>query len=109
MPLRTKIAISSALMEAGLLPYLVVIGYIALTSGYRGDAAMAAVFTIMLGLGLSYVVALAVAFPAFLWSRSLTKSSGIDTRWSRLLRLGVIVGVFPVLAIFPVLALALLR
>lgn len=93
---------------AGLLPYLFVFGYIALTSSYRGDAAMAAVFMILLGFALSYLVALAVAFPAFLWSRSLAQSSGIEQRWSGLLRKGVIVGVFPVLAIFPVMAFSLL-
>lgn len=109
MRVKTKFAISNALMAAGLLPYLAVFGYGVFTSSYRGDAAMAAVFTILLGLGLSYVIALAVAFPAFIWSRSLAQSTGIDPRWSGLLRKGVIAGVFPVLAIFPVMAINLMR
>jgi hypothetical protein len=106
---KTKIYVANSTMVAGLLPYLAVLTYVVLTSSYTGDAALAAVFTIMLGLGIAYVVALAIAFPAFLWSRSLAKSLGSDTRCSIVLRRAVVCSVFPIFAIFPVFAFAVLR
>jgi hypothetical protein len=105
----TKLNVANGVMAAGLLPYVAVFSYVALMSRSRGDAALAAVFTSILGLGIAYIVALAVALPASLWSRSLAESCGFDTRCSMLLRRAVDCGVFPVFAIFPVLACAVLR
>jgi hypothetical protein len=105
----TKFRVANGLMLIGLLPYIAVLGYMALTSGSTGDAAMAAVFTTILGIAVAYIVALVIALPASLWSHSLTKSFGISTRCSTWLRRAVVCGVFPVLAIFPVLALTVLR
>lgn len=106
MLFKTKIRLSNSLMMLGLLPYLIVAGYLVATGGYRGDAAVVAVLTAGLGLALSYVMALTIAFPAFLWSSSLAKHAGTDTRHARMLRLGVIIGVFPFPLILPALALA---
>ena len=93
---RNGIAISNGLMTAGLLPYLAVFGFIVWTSSYRGDAAMNALFMSVLGFGLASFATLAIALPGLVWSRSLAKSSGIDTRGARLLRRAVIIGLFPV-------------
>lgn len=106
---KTKTNLANCLMVAGLLPYLAVLSYVAWSSRYYGDAALAAAFTIILGLAISYVVALAVAYPAALWSRSLAKQLGYDTRYAKLLRGAAICGVFPVLAIFPVIVVAVFR
>ncbi|MEW6023800.1 MAG: hypothetical protein AB1807_16840 [Pseudomonadota bacterium] len=106
MLFRTKVTLSNSLMTLGLLPYLVVFGYLVGTSGYRGDAALTAWLTAGLGLALSYVMALTIALPAFLWSSSLAKHAGTDTRHARILRLGVIIGVAPFPLILPALALA---
>jgi hypothetical protein len=105
----TKRYIANGTMFVGLLPWIAVLIYAALTSSDKGDAALAAVFTIILGLGVAYVAALAIAFPAFLWSRSLVKSLGTDTRCSIVLRRAVICSVLPLFAIFPFLAFAVLR
>jgi hypothetical protein len=104
----TKFNVANGVMFAGLLPYVAVFGYVALISRSRGDAALAAVFTIILGLAIAYIVALAVALPASLWSRSLAESLGFDTRCSKLLRRAVDCAVFPVFAIFPVVACTVL-
>lgn len=103
----TKVSLANCGMVAGLLPYLAVLIYIALMSGSRGDAAMGFVFMTILGLGIAYVVALTVAFPAFLWSRYLAQSPEVDTRWSVFLRRAVLCGIFPLFAVFPCLARAL--
>jgi hypothetical protein len=106
---KTKMYVANSAMTVGLLPYLAVLVYVALTSGYRGDAAMAAVFTIFFGLGAAYLIALVVSFPAFLWSRSLAQSVETDTRLSIFLRQAVVCGVFPLFAIFPLLVVMILR
>lgn len=106
---KTKVALANGLMAAGLVPYLVVLGYMVWTSTLRGDAALGAVFMIILGLGVSYVVAVIVAWPACWWSRSLAQSLGNDARLSIVLRGAVMCGVFPLLAVFPFLAFAVLR
>jgi hypothetical protein len=96
MATKTKTLVADITMAAGLLPYLAVLAYVAWTSGYTGDAALSAVVTIMLGLGVAYVVALAVVFPAFLLSRSLAKPWGFDTRCAIVLRRAVVCSVFPI-------------
>jgi hypothetical protein len=106
---KTKLYIANSAMVTGLLPYLAVFGYVALTSDERGDAAMGVAFHILLGLGFAYIAALLVAFPASLWSRSLARSFKLDPRSSVLLRRAVACGVFPLFAIFPLLAIAILR
>ena len=106
---KTKTHLANGLMIAGLLPYLAVFSYVGYSSGFRGDAAMAAAFTIILGLAVSYVVALVVAYPAALWSRSLATRLGYDTRSAKVLRGAAICGVFPVLAIFPAVAFGVFR
>ena len=108
MPVKTKIALANSLMTLGLLPYLVVAGYLAWTSGARGDSAMTALLMAGSGWAFSYVTALTIAFPAFLWSCLLKRQTGTDTRHARMLRLGVMVGVFPLLPILPALALVFL-
>lgn len=105
----TKFRVANGLMFMGLLPYLAVIGYMVVMSRSTGDAALAAVFITILGIAVAYVVALIIAYPASLWSHSLTKSFGLDTRCSTWLRRAAVCGVFPVLAIFPVLAWTVLR
>ena len=105
----TQRRVANGIMATGLLPYLVVLGYILYTSSFRGDAAMAAIFMIILGLGLAYLVALVVALPAFFWSLHLGTASGTDTRVSVVLRWAVMCGVFPALVIFPIIAATLLR
>lgn len=106
---RTKAYLADGVMVIGLLPYLAVLVYVAFTSCDTGDAALAAVFTIIFGMGFAYLSALAVAFPAFLWSRSLAKSSRTDTRFSVFLRRSVVCGIFPLFAIFPFLAFSIHR
>lgn len=106
---QTKLNVANGLMAAGLLPYVAVLGYVGVMSRATGDAALAAVFTIVLGLAMAYIVALVVSFPASLWSRSMADSLGFDTRWSILLRRAVFCGVFPVFALFPVLVFTALR
>lgn len=73
------------------------------------DAAMAAVLKTILGIAVAYIVALVIAYPASLWSHSLTKSFNINTRCSAWLRRATVCGIFPVLAISPLLALTVLR
>ena len=98
--LKSAIAVSNLMMAAGLLPYLVVFGFIVWTSGYRGDAAMNALFMSVFGLGVSSVITLIIALPGFLWSRSLIKFPGGETRSARVLRRAVIVGLVPVPVVF---------
>lgn len=105
----TKFRVANGLMVIGLLPYIAILGYMVLMSRSTGDAALAAVFTMILGIASAYIVALVIAFPASLWSHSLTKSFGLNTRCSSWLRRAAACGVFPVLAIFPVLAWSVLR
>ena len=105
----TKFRVANGLMLVGLLPYFAVIGYMVVMSRSTGDAGLAAVFITILGIAVAYVVALVIAYPASLWSHSLTKSFGLDTRFSTWLRWAAVCGVFPVLAIFPVLAWTVLR
>jgi hypothetical protein len=105
----TRFRVANGLMMIGLLPYIAVFGYMVMMSRSTGDAAMAAVFTTILGIAVAYVIALVIAFPASLWSRSLTKSFALDTKCSTWLRRASVCGVFPVLAIFPALALTVLR
>ena len=93
-------------MVTGLLPYAAVLIDAVLTSGQTGDAALAAALTIMLGGVIAYVVALAIAFPAFLWSCSLAKSPGSDTRCSIVLRRLVVCSVVSVFLILPLIAVA---
>jgi len=109
MPQKTKVMLANCLMTLGIIPYLVVLSYLAWTSNYRGDAALASIFMAILGFGVAYLVALTIAYPAFLWSHFLAKSSGHDSRFSLLLRWAVMAGIFPVFAIFPVLAFSLVR
>lgn len=106
---KTKAVLANGIMTLGLIPYLVVLSYLAWTSDLRGDAALASVFMVIFGFGVAYLAALTIAFPASLWSRSLAKSSGHDSRISLLLRWTVTVGIFPVFAIFPVLAFSITR
>ena len=105
----TKRRVANGMMLTGLLPYIAVLVYVVYTSGSKGDAAMGAIFMIILGLGLAYLVALVVALPAFFWSLHLTAASGTDTRLSIILRWAVMCGVFPALVIFPIIAAALMR
>lgn len=109
MSSKTKFRVANGLMLIGLLPHIAVLGYMVLMNQSTGDAAMAVVFTTILGIAVAYIVALVIAFPASLWSHSLTKSFNINTRCSTWLRRAAVCGVFPVLAIFPVLALTVLR
>jgi hypothetical protein len=103
---KTKIHVANSLMVAGLLPYAAVLIYALLTSGQTGDAALAAALTMMLGGVIAYVVAVAIAFPAFLWSCSLAKSPGADTRYSIVLRRLVVCSVLSVFLILPLIAFA---
>jgi hypothetical protein len=105
----TKRHVANGVMLTGLLPYIAVLVYVVHTSGSKGDAAMGAIFMIILGLGLAYLVALVVALPAFFWSLHLATASGTDTRFSIVLRWAVMCGVFPALVIFPIIAAALMR
>ena len=109
MSLKTKIVAANGLMTLGLSPYFIVLNYIVWTSDARGDAAMGAIFMVILGLGIAYLSALTIALPAFVWSGSLAKSSGHDSRLSAILRWAVLVGVFPLFVIFPVVAVSILR
>ena len=102
-----KMRIANSLMVTGLLPYIAVFTYFAWMSDARGDAAMAAIFMTILGLGIAYIVALCISFPAYIWSRSLAISRGADTRFAIILRWSVLCGVFPAFAVFPCLARAL--
>lgn len=77
---KTKFFVANSAMAASLFPCFAVFIYVVSTSDDKGDAAMKAVFTMLLGLGVAYVVALAVAFPAFLWSHSLARL-GTDSRF----------------------------
>jgi hypothetical protein len=102
-----KMRIANSLMLIGLLPYTAVFTYFVWMSDARGDAAMAAIFTTILGLGIAYLVALGISFPAYIWSRALVTSHGADTRLAIILRWSVLCGVFPAFAVFPCLARAL--
>lgn len=62
------------------------LGWFVGTSGNRGDAALSAAFIAMAGHGIAYGVALAIAFPASLWSYSLSKTTGFHSRWASGLR-----------------------
>jgi len=93
-------------MAVGLLPYLAVFIYIAV-AGARGDASIGTVFMIVLGLGVAYLVALLVALPGYLWSCALSEDAGTVSRCSSILRICVLGGVYPVMAIFPAVLLAL--
>lgn len=109
MTLKTKSMAASGLMTLGLAPYFLVLSYIAWTRDYRGDAGMAAIFMAILGLGIAYLSALTIALPASLWSSSLAKSSGRDSRISAILRGAVLLGVFPLFVVFPVVAMSIFR
>ena len=98
-----KIAVSNGLMALGLLPHVFVIALIEGPSGYRGDPVLAKMFVPLLGFALAWAVSMLIALPGFLWSRSLARSSNIDTPWAGRLRTGVVV----VLAVLPGLALIL--
>lgn len=104
----TKLACANGLMTLGLLPYLVVFGYAVWAHDARGDDALGAIFMILLGLGVAYMVALAIALPGYWWSSALRQGPGGDTRLAKVLRVAVLAGVFPVLAIFPALAYSVL-
>ncbi|MET0981804.1 MAG: hypothetical protein ABWY02_06865 [Telluria sp.] len=97
---KTKISVANCLMVTGLLPYLAVLIFVALTSGRTGDAGLAAGLTMMLGFVIAYVVAMVVAFPAFLWSCALAKSLDSDTRYSIVLRRLVVCVVSSVFLVF---------
>jgi hypothetical protein len=103
----TKMRIANSLMLVGLLPYIAVFTYFAWMSDAKGDTAMAAIFMTILGLGIAYLVALGISFPAYLWSRALVTSRGADTRFAIVLRRSVLCGVFPAFAVSPCLARAL--
>lgn len=105
---KTKTYVANGLMITGLLPYVAVVSYMWYSSGFRGEASTAAAFTIILGMAVSYVVALVVAYPAALWSRSMAKTLGYDCRSAKVLRGMAYCGVFPVLAIFPAVAFGVL-
>ena len=101
----SKALTANGLLAFGLLPFAVVTAHMARTADYRGDAAMGAVFSIVFGLGIVYAAALAVVWPASMWSLSLAKA-GTDSRSSHVLRLdSAAAAVVPVLAIFPVIVL----
>lgn len=101
---KTRMSIANNLMLAGLLPYIAVFIYFALMSDATGDAGTTVIFMTILGLGISYLVALGISFPAYLWSRSMAASSNNDTRYSVFLRRSVLCGVLPVFAVFPCFA-----
>jgi hypothetical protein len=106
---KTKTFIANVAMAAGLLPYVIVFVYIALGSARGLNEVVFAAFLILLGLGIASVIALLVAFPTFLWSRSLAKSLGVDSFSSVFLRRAVVCGVLPSFVILPLLAYVMFR
>jgi len=98
---KTKTYLANGLMIAGLLPYLAVFSFMVYSIRLKDASGFAIVFTMIFGLAVSYVVALVVAYPAALWSRSLAKRLGVDSRSAKVLRGSAFCGVFPVMAIFP--------
>jgi hypothetical protein len=105
----TKLYIANSIMIVGMLPYIAVFTYFLLMSGKTGDQAMAAILGTILGLGAAYLIALIISFPAYLWSCSLTTTTGGNTRVSIFLRRSVLCSIFPVLIVFPCLAGYLFR
>ncbi len=109
MRIEHRILLCNTLMGLGLMPYALTMAYLFWTLGARGDAAVGAVFMLMAGLGVSFLAALLIAWPAALWSSSLSTTAGRRTRTTATLRWLAMFGVFPVFAIFPAMVFGLLR
>ncbi|WP_147373772.1 hypothetical protein [Massilia cavernae] len=106
---RFHLIASNVIMGIGLGPIAALLGYIAVASRYRGDAAMGAAMIIIYGYGLGCLVALLLAFPASIWSYWLYKTGGLRSRWASGLRASVILVVLSPLVIFAGLAVVAVR
>jgi len=89
--MRSQKLASDLLMLAGIAPFFVVMGFLAMNVSAKGDDALGVVFATAIGYGITYVLTLACAFPAALWSYHLSKSiAKIESRYSSIARAIVI-------------------
>jgi hypothetical protein len=89
--MRSQKLASDLLMLAGITPFLIVLAFFVLNLGAMGDDALGVGFATSVGYGIAYVLTLTCAFPASLWSYRLSKSVEVDSRYSSIARLIVII------------------
>jgi hypothetical protein len=70
---------ANLLMVVGVIPFAATLYRVGMSWNYRGDAALSAVFIISYMYAFAYVAALAIGFPASIWSYRLSKTSGLDS------------------------------
>jgi hypothetical protein len=107
MRIEHRVLLCNTLMGLGMAPYVLTLAYLVWMQA-RGDAGVGAIFMLVFGLGVSYLAALLIAWPAALWSSALSTASGRRTRTTAALRWLAMIGVFPAFAIFPAILFGLL-
>jgi hypothetical protein len=108
MRIEHRVLLCNMLMGLGMVPYALTLAYLFWMLTARGDAAIGPVFILVFGLGVSYLAALVIAWPAALWSSVLATAIGRRTRTTAILRWLAMIGVFPAFAIFPAILFGLL-
>jgi len=95
---------ANLLMVLGVIPFAATLYWTGVSWDYRGDAALSAVFIIAYIYAFAYGVALAIGFPASIWSYRLSKTTDLDSRWASTLRVCVVIVMFSPFAISAVIA-----
>lgn len=86
----TQKLLSNLLMTVGLLPFFVLLIFIAINIDVKGNDAFGIAFASVVGYGASYFFALVCSFPGFIWSSELSKRAELGSKHSSTLRLAVI-------------------
>jgi hypothetical protein len=101
---RFQFRAANLLMVLGVIPFATTLCWVGMSWNYRGAAALSAVFIIVYLYTFAYVVALAIGFPASIWSYWLSKTTGLDSRWASRLRACVMIVMLTPFAICAVIA-----
>jgi hypothetical protein len=95
-------------MLLGVIPFAAALCWVGMLWNFRGDAALWALYIAAYMYACAYVVALAIGFPASIWSYRLSKIIGLDSRWASRLRACVVIVMLTPFALSAVIAFGLL-